>query len=56
MHSIVMMMKTHSYTALNGDLSVKLRRLEHLKKYVPNWISEHQVDLDQGKQMGKGGG
>ncbi|CAO3586408.1 unnamed protein product [Absidia cylindrospora] len=57
MHSIVMMMKTHSYTALNGDLSIKLRRLNHLKKEVPKWVSAHQDmtedDEDELKEMEK---
>ncbi|CEG76762.1 Putative O-acyltransferase [Rhizopus microsporus] len=39
MHTIVMMMKMHSYTTLNGDLSVKLKRLNQLKEIVPNWIA-----------------
>ncbi|KAI8336645.1 MBOAT, membrane-bound O-acyltransferase family-domain-containing protein [Chlamydoabsidia padenii] len=47
MHSLVMMMKMHSYTALNGDLSIKLRRLDHLKKYIPTWISSHQDPEDE---------
>ncbi|KAI8089810.1 membrane bound O-acyl transferase [Halteromyces radiatus] len=46
MHSIVMMMKMHSYTALNGDLSIKLRRLTYLKQYIPKWLSTHQ-DLSE---------
>lgn len=39
MHTIVMMMKMHSYTALNGDLSVKYKRLRQLKKKLPILIS-----------------
>ncbi|CAO3649248.1 unnamed protein product [Cunninghamella echinulata] len=42
MHSIVMMMKMHSYTALNGDLSIKYRRLNELKKQLPILISENK--------------
>jgi sterol O-acyltransferase len=43
MHTIVMMMKTHSYTVLNGDLSVKLRRLEQLKEYIPKWTVKNKT-------------
>ncbi|KAI8059931.1 MBOAT, membrane-bound O-acyltransferase family-domain-containing protein [Gilbertella persicaria] len=48
MHTIVMTMKMHSYTALNGDLSVKLRRLQHLKKQLPQQIASgtDQTDID----------
>ncbi|KAI8388190.1 MBOAT, membrane-bound O-acyltransferase family-domain-containing protein [Radiomyces spectabilis] len=42
LHTIVMMMKMHSYTALNGDLSMKSRRLRQLKAYLPKLISESQ--------------
>ncbi|KAJ2963808.1 hypothetical protein NQZ79_g1274 [Umbelopsis isabellina] len=41
LHTIVMMMKMHSYTALNGELSLKRRRLKYLKQYLPKWIAEH---------------
>ncbi|KAG0744882.1 hypothetical protein G6F57_006050 [Rhizopus arrhizus] len=44
MHTIVMMMKMHSYTALNGDLSLKLKRLNQLKEYFPKWIADHQKE------------
>ncbi|CAO0799819.1 unnamed protein product [Mucor circinelloides] len=44
MHTIVMMMKTHSYTALNGDLSVKLRRLRQLKAELPKLIASGKED------------
>lgn len=44
MHTIVMMMKMHSYTALNGDLSVKLRRLKHLKAQLPKLLKENKTD------------
>lgn len=43
-----MMMKMHSYTSLNGDLSIKLRRLDDLKKNILNWVSAYQ-EMDQGK-------
>lgn len=47
MHTIVMMMKMHSYTALNGDLSVKLKRLQYLKAELPKLIkNKEQVDED----------
>lgn len=36
-----MMMKMHSYTSLNGNLSLKLRRRKYLKDYIPKWIAEH---------------
>jgi sterol O-acyltransferase len=36
-----MMMKMHSYTSLNGDLTLKLQRLKYLKKHIPKWIAEH---------------
>ncbi|CAO3587823.1 unnamed protein product [Absidia cylindrospora] len=49
MHSIVMMMKMHSYTALNGHLSIKLRRLNHLKKHVPEWLSKRGELTDDDK-------
>ncbi|KAI8981642.1 MBOAT, membrane-bound O-acyltransferase family-domain-containing protein, partial [Mycotypha africana] len=39
MHTIVMMMKMHSYTVLNGDLSVKYRRLKHLKRELPKLVA-----------------
>ncbi|KAI8377202.1 MBOAT, membrane-bound O-acyltransferase family-domain-containing protein [Choanephora cucurbitarum] len=39
MHTIVMTMKMHSYTTLNGNLSVKQRHLQQLKKHLPNLIS-----------------
>lgn len=42
MHTIVMMMKMHSYTALNGDLSVKLKRLRQLKQKLPQLISANK--------------
>ncbi|OAD68611.1 hypothetical protein PHYBLDRAFT_97722, partial [Phycomyces blakesleeanus NRRL 1555(-)] len=42
MHTVVMMMKMHSYTSLNGDLSVKYRRLKQLKAQLPEWIASHQ--------------
>lgn len=44
MHTIVMMMKMHSYTALNGDLSVKLKRLQHLKAELPKLIKDNKLD------------
>jgi sterol O-acyltransferase len=47
MHTIVMMMKMHSYTALNGDLSVKLRRLKQLKAELPQLIKDNQIDSHQ---------
>jgi sterol O-acyltransferase len=40
MHTIVMMMKMHSYTALNGDLSVKYKRCRQLKAELPKLISK----------------
>lgn len=50
MHTIVMMMKMHSYTALNGDLSVKLRRLRQLKAKLPAMIAankeQHNKDTE----------
>ncbi|KAI8147796.1 MBOAT, membrane-bound O-acyltransferase family-domain-containing protein [Fennellomyces sp. T-0311] len=49
LHTIVMMMKMHSYTSLNGDLSIRYRRLKHLKEQVPKWIAEHKDD-DKGSQ------
>ncbi|KAI7875901.1 hypothetical protein K492DRAFT_135997 [Lichtheimia hyalospora FSU 10163] len=42
LHTIVMMMKMHSYTAFNGELSIKYRRLKSLKEYIPKWIAEHK--------------
>jgi sterol O-acyltransferase len=47
MHTIVMMMKMHSYTALNGDLSVKLKRLQHLKSELPHLIKENKLSKDE---------
>lgn len=41
LHTIVMMMKMHSYTAMNGDLSIKYWRLKELRKKAPAWIAEH---------------
>ncbi|KAI9319680.1 MBOAT, membrane-bound O-acyltransferase family-domain-containing protein [Dichotomocladium elegans] len=46
LHTIVMMMKMHSYTALNGDLSIKYRRLKYLKEYIPKGISEKKFEAD----------
>ncbi|KAI9475774.1 MAG: MBOAT, membrane-bound O-acyltransferase family-domain-containing protein [Benjaminiella poitrasii] len=46
MHTIVMMMKMHSYTALNGDLSVKLRRLRQLKTELPKLIAANKDKAD----------
>ncbi|KAI8075270.1 MBOAT, membrane-bound O-acyltransferase family-domain-containing protein [Gongronella butleri] len=43
MHSIVMMMKMHSYTTLNGDLSIKLKRLTRLKKKLAAWVAIHKT-------------
>lgn len=34
-------MKMHSYTSLNGELTLKLKRLKYLKKHIPKWIAEH---------------
>ncbi|CAO3674747.1 unnamed protein product [Rhizopus stolonifer] len=45
MHTIVMMMKMHSYTTLNGDLSLKFKRLGYLKSYLPKWIAERKEDV-----------
>ncbi|KAI9254079.1 MBOAT, membrane-bound O-acyltransferase family-domain-containing protein [Sporodiniella umbellata] len=45
MHTIVMMMKMHSYTTLNGDLSLKLKRLNHLKSTVPQKIAKGEDDM-----------
>ncbi|CAO3657673.1 unnamed protein product [Mucor hiemalis] len=42
MHTIVMVMKMHSYTVLNGDLSVKLRRLKQLKIELPQLIASDE--------------
>jgi sterol O-acyltransferase len=53
MHSLVMLMKMHSYTSLNGDLSIKLRRLGHVKKSISEWVSAQQ-EMDQGKVGGWG--
>jgi sterol O-acyltransferase len=47
MHTIVMMMKMHSYTALNGDLSVKFRRLRQLKERLPKLISENKGQSEE---------
>lgn len=47
MHTIVMMMKMHSYTALNGDLSLKMRRLRQLKEELPKLISAKKEENDQ---------
>ncbi|KAG0192973.1 hypothetical protein DFQ28_007005 [Apophysomyces sp. BC1034] len=47
MHTVVMMMKMHSYTSLNGDLSVKYRRLKHLKANLPKRIGETNTDMNQ---------
>lgn len=44
LHAIVMMMKMHSYTALNGDLATRYRRLKQLKKEIPEWIAERSKD------------
>ncbi|ORY96610.1 MBOAT, membrane-bound O-acyltransferase family-domain-containing protein [Syncephalastrum racemosum] len=44
LHAIVMMMKMHSYTALNGDLATRYRRLKQLKKEIPEWIAERTKD------------
>ncbi|KAH8555602.1 MBOAT, membrane-bound O-acyltransferase family-domain-containing protein [Umbelopsis sp. PMI_123] len=41
LHTLVMMMKMHSYTSLNGSLSIKLQRRKYLKEYLPKWIAEH---------------
>jgi sterol O-acyltransferase len=46
MHTIVMMMKMHSYTALNGDLSVKLRRLKKLKSKLPTLIAKGDKEAE----------
>ncbi|KAI9488524.1 MBOAT, membrane-bound O-acyltransferase family-domain-containing protein [Zychaea mexicana] len=46
LHTIVMMMKMHSYTSLNGELSIRYRRLKYLKEHVPKWITEHKGDND----------
>lgn len=42
MHTIVMMMKMHSYTALNGDLSLKMKRFRQLKEQLPKVISSNK--------------
>ncbi|KAI7870549.1 MBOAT-domain-containing protein [Spinellus fusiger] len=41
MHTVVMMMKMHSYTSLNGDLSIKHRRLQHLTALLPTYKSDN---------------
>ncbi|KAI7893996.1 MBOAT, membrane-bound O-acyltransferase family-domain-containing protein [Mucor mucedo] len=46
MHTIVMMMKMHSYTALNGDLSLKMKRLRQLKEQLPKLISVKNPEND----------
>lgn len=46
MHTIVMMMKMHSYTALNGDLSVKLKRAKQLKNELPKLIAENKISKE----------
>ncbi|RUS33399.1 hypothetical protein BC938DRAFT_471890 [Jimgerdemannia flammicorona] len=46
LHTIVMMMKMHSYTSLCGDLSAKYHRLTALKQQLPRWIAEHNTRLD----------
>lgn len=53
LHTIVMMMKMHSYTAFNGELSIKYRRLKSLKEYIPKWIAEHKDDdhADNSKEL-----
>jgi sterol O-acyltransferase len=51
MHTIVMMMKMHSYTALNGDLSVKLRRLQRLKAKLPTLIAANKDQLDKDAEI-----
>ena len=51
MHTTVMMMKTHSYTALNGDLSVKLRRLRQLNAELPKSIASGSTDTEKIEHM-----
>lgn len=46
MHTIVMMMKMHSYTVLNGDLSLKMKRLRQLKEQLPKLISAKNPEND----------
>ncbi|KAG2189900.1 hypothetical protein INT46_008220 [Mucor plumbeus] len=46
-----MMMKTHSYTALNGDLSVKLRRLRQLNAELPKSIASGSTDTEKIEHM-----
>ncbi|ORX43462.1 hypothetical protein DM01DRAFT_1411590 [Hesseltinella vesiculosa] len=43
MHSIVMMMKMHSYTTLNGDLSTKQQQLIKLKKSLAEYVAKHKT-------------
>ncbi|KAI7851655.1 MBOAT, membrane-bound O-acyltransferase family-domain-containing protein [Circinella umbellata] len=50
LHTIVMMMKMHSYTSLNGELSIKYRRLKYLKEHVPKWIAEHKEENEKTSQ------
>ena len=51
LHTIVMMMKMHSYTSLNGLLSIRYRRLKYLKEHVPKWIAEHKDSGDEDKEL-----
>lgn len=46
-----MMMKMHSYTSLNGDLSVKYWRLKALKEQIPKQIAKKIEDDPDLKNM-----
>ncbi|KAI7899286.1 MBOAT, membrane-bound O-acyltransferase family-domain-containing protein [Cokeromyces recurvatus] len=43
LHTIVMMMKMHSYIELNGDLATKYRRLISLKEKIPKWVKDRET-------------
>ena len=40
----------HSYTSLNGELSIKYRRLKYLKEHIPKCITEHKEEKEKGSQ------
>ncbi|KAI8992326.1 MBOAT, membrane-bound O-acyltransferase family-domain-containing protein [Pilobolus umbonatus] len=51
-HTMVMLMKMHSYVELNGELATKYIKLQSLKKEIPEFIKEHKdTELKENEKL-----